>query len=199
MRPVFFATPSRLREWLRAHHAAEKELWVGYFKKTSGKPSVTWPESVDEALCVGWIDGIRRSLNAESYTIRFTPRRAGSIWSTVNIRRARTLAGAGRMRAAGRKALDARRENKSGIYSYEQREARLAAPYEGILAKNRAAWNFFEAQPVSYRKAAGWWVVSAKREDTRRRRLAALIRDSARGRRIAQFTRRESKGPARSR
>jgi uncharacterized protein YdeI (YjbR/CyaY-like superfamily) len=189
MRIVFFPSPSHLRKWFEKHHATERELWVGYFKKSSGKPSVTWPESVDEALCVGWIDGLRKSLDDESYKIRFTPRGPRSIWSSVNIRRARALAGQARMKPAGLKAFEARKENRSGIYSYEQRGENLAEPYGSMLKTNAAAWTFFGAQPRSYRKAAGWWVVSAKKEETRLERLGRLTRLSARGRRIPQFTR----------
>src|SRR6266540_6941417 len=125
MKPRFFATPAHLRKWFDKNHGTEKELLVGFHKKSSGRPSVTWPESVDEALCVGWIDGIRRSLGEESYTIRFTPRRARSIWSAVNIARAKALEREGRMKPAGRKAFEAREEYRSGIYSYEQRRDRL--------------------------------------------------------------------------
>src|SRR5438067_9819383 len=125
MKITFFRSPSELQDWFAEHHATSRELWVGFYKKGSGKPSINWPESVDEALCVGWIDGIRKSLDGESYTIRFTPRRPGSIWSAVNIKRATALTAEGRMRPAGRKAFAARKEYKSGIYSYEQRPAEL--------------------------------------------------------------------------
>jgi uncharacterized protein YdeI (YjbR/CyaY-like superfamily) len=189
MKVAFFPSPSHLRQWFEKHHATELELWVGFFKKSSGKPSVTWPESVDEALCVGWIDGIRKSVDDQKYRIRFTPRKPRSVWSAVNIKRARALAEQGRMRPAGLKAFQARTENRSGIYSYEQRRDRLEEPYESILKKNTDAWAFFQAQPSSYRKAAGWWVVSARKEETRLKRLAKLIEDSARRCRIPQFTR----------
>jgi uncharacterized protein YdeI (YjbR/CyaY-like superfamily) len=191
MKAVFFPSPSHLRRWFDKNHAGEGELWVGFFKRRSEKPSVTWPESVDEALCVGWIDGIRKSLDEESYTIRFTPRKPRSIWSAVNIERAGALAAEGRMKPAGRKAFEARQENRSGIYSYEQRRDRLDEPYAGLLKKNKAASSFFEAQPPSYRRAAVWWVVSARKEETRLKRLGTLISLSARGRRIPQFTRLE--------
>jgi uncharacterized protein YdeI (YjbR/CyaY-like superfamily) len=161
-----------------------KELWVGYYKKGSGKRSLTWPESVDEALCVGWIDGVRKRVDEESYAIRFTPRRRGSIWSAVNIKRVATLTNEKRMQAAGLAAFAARVENKSGIYSYEQRSEQLPEPYARLLRKNKSAWTFFKAQPPSYRKTIGWWVVSAKQEETRRKRLAKLISESARGRRL---------------
>ncbi len=191
MKVVFFPSPARLRRWFEKNHAGERELLVGFFKKGSGKPSVTWPEAVDEALCVGWIDGIRKSLGEESYTIRFTPRKPRSIWSAVNIGRAGALAAEGRMKPAGMRAFQARQENRSGIYSYEQRRDRLDEPYAGLLDKNRAAAAFFGSQPPSYRRAAVWWVVSAKKEETRLKRLGTLIRLSARGRRIPQFTRLE--------
>jgi len=190
MKIVYFATPADLRQWFARHHHTATELWVGFHKKGSGKPSVTWPQSVDEALCVGWIDGIRKNVNATSYTIRFTPRRPSSTWSAINIRRAEELSAAGRMKSAGRRAFAARRENRSGIYSYEQRREAFDEPYASRLKQNRAASRFFAAQPPSYRRAACWWVVSAKREDTRLKRLAMLIDLSAHGQRIPQFTRR---------
>src|SRR6266851_6659932 len=179
-----FRTLADLRKWFRANHANASELWIGFYKKDSGRPSITWPESVDEALCVGWIDGIRKSLGAESYTIRFTPRRKGSIWSTVNIARVKTLTAEKRMRPTGVKAFAARRENKSGIYSYEQRRDQLEEPYCSLLQKNKAAFEFFQAQPPSYRKAVGWWIVSAKKEETRLGRLKKLIEAGDRGRRL---------------
>jgi uncharacterized protein YdeI (YjbR/CyaY-like superfamily) len=188
LKVVYFSSPADLRKWFARNHASATELWVGYYKKSSGRPSVTWPESVDEALCFGWIDGIRKSVDESRYTNRFTPRKPRSTWSAINIKRARALADEGRMRPAGLKAFEARRENRSGIYSYEQRRARLEEPYAGVLRGNKAAQRFFEAQPASYRKVVGWWVVSAKKEETRRKRLKQLIADSAEGRRISQFT-----------
>lgn len=191
MNVTFFQTPAAFRAWLEAHHATARELWVGFYKKGSGEPSITWPESVDEALCFGWIDGLRKSIDGKSYTIRFTPRKPGSVWSAVNIKRVQVLVDAGRMRPAGLAAFQARRENKSGIYSYEQRRDELEEPYAGLLRKNKAAWAFFQAQPPSYRKAAGWWVVSAKKEETRLKRLQQLIEDSADGRTIPPLTRKK--------
>ena len=188
MKPTFFKTPSDLRKWFEKHHAKEPELLVGFYKKDSGKPSITWPESVDEALCFGWIDGIRKSVDEVSYTIRFTPRRARSTWSAVNIKRVGELTAQGLMMPPGLKAFAVREENRSGIYSYEQRSPELPDPYRRLLKKNKAAWNFFEAQPPSYRKAANWWVLSAKKEETRLKRLDKLIDDSAQGRTIPQFT-----------
>jgi uncharacterized protein YdeI (YjbR/CyaY-like superfamily) len=181
---TYFRSPADLRKWFRANHATAGELWVGFYKKDSGRASVTWPESVDEALCVGWIDGIRKSLGGESYTIRFTPRRKGSIWSAVNITRVSVLTAERRMRPMGREAFAARRENKSGIYSYEQRRDRLEEPYAGFLKKNKAAWAFFEAQPPGYRKVLGWWIVSAKQEATRMSRLKILIDACVKGKRL---------------
>ena len=191
MNPTFFKSPSEFRRWLEGHHATAQELWVGFYKKASGRPSISWPESVDEALCFGWIDGVRKSVDDESYAIRFTPRKPRSVWSAVNIRRAVELERLGRMRPAGRKAFEARVENRSGIYSYEQRSAELDGPYGERLRQNEEAWRFFQAQPASYRKAANWWVLSAKKEETRVRRLEKLIEDSAAGRRIAQFARKK--------
>jgi uncharacterized protein YdeI (YjbR/CyaY-like superfamily) len=184
MEITFFRSPSDLRKWFERHHATATELWVGYYKKGTGKLSITWPESVDEALCFGWIDGIRKSIDNLSYTIRFTPRRGGSIWSAVNIKRAKALADERRMQPVGLKAFHARRENKSGIYAYEQRRAQLEEPYHSMLRKNKAAWNFFQAQPPYYRKTVGWWVVSAKQEQTRLNRLEQLIQASASGKRL---------------
>lgn len=188
MKPKFFKTPSDFRKWLAAHHDSETELWVGFYKKDSGKASITWPQSVDEALCFGWIDGIRKNIDEVSYKIRFTPRKQRSTWSAVNIKRVPELTEQRRMEAAGLKAFAARQENRSGIYSYEQRSPELPPQYAKKLKKNAAAWKFFQAQPPSYRKAVNWWVVSAKQEETRLKRLDKLINDSGEGRRIPQFT-----------
>jgi uncharacterized protein YdeI (YjbR/CyaY-like superfamily) len=188
MTPTFFPTPAAFRDWLARHHADADVLWVGFHKKGTGKPSLTWPESVDEALCFGWIDGVRKSLGDESYVIRFTPRKPGSVWSSVNIRRARALIAGGQMQPAGLKAFEARKENKSGIYSYEQRGVELVEPYRGLMQQNAAAWRFFERQPPSYRKVVCWWVVSAKKEETRLNRLEKLIAYSAKGERIPEYT-----------
>jgi uncharacterized protein YdeI (YjbR/CyaY-like superfamily) len=184
----FFSTPAKWRAWLKANHAKKAELWVGFYKKGSGKPSITWPESVDQALCFGWIDGLRKSINDESYMIRFTPRKPTSVWSGINIRRVAELEGEGQMTEAGREAFAARRENRSGIYSYEQRTEKLDAKFEKEIRANPAAWKFWRAQTPSYRKTVGWWLVSAKQEETRLRRLARLIEDSANGRTLPQYT-----------
>jgi uncharacterized protein YdeI (YjbR/CyaY-like superfamily) len=153
---------------------------VGYFKKGSGRASMTWPESVDEAVCFRWIDGIRKRIDDDRYMIRFTPRRPGSIWSAVNISRVVALTAEGRMRPAGRKAFEARREGRSGIYSYEQRDqAAFPAAIEERFRAEKAAWAWFEAQPKGYRQNTIRWVMTAKREETRERRLTTLIEDSA--------------------
>jgi uncharacterized protein YdeI (YjbR/CyaY-like superfamily) len=185
---MFFTSPAEFGAWLEANHAQASELWVGFHKKSSGLPSMTWPEAVDEALCFGWIDGVRKSIDETSYANRFTPRKTRSTWSAVNIKRVQELVAQGRMRPAGLKAFAARAEDKSAIYSYEQRDAvELGDAYERQVRDNHAAWDFFQTQPPSYRKAAIWWVVSARKEETRLRRLTALIDDSAAGRRIASL------------
>ena len=190
MEPTFFATPAEFRAWLEEHHADRRELLVGFYKTGSGRPSITWPESVDEALCFGWIDGVRRGIDGDSYSIRFTPRRPGSIWSTANVKRARELIELGRMTPAGLAAFEARKEERSGVYSYEQREdARLDAAQEARFRASPRAWEWFEGQPPWYRRAALHWVASAKREETRERRLATLIEDSAHGRTVKPLTR----------
>jgi uncharacterized protein YdeI (YjbR/CyaY-like superfamily) len=171
---------------LEKNHATVTELWVGFYAKGSGKPSITWPESVDQALCFGWIDGIRKRVDEISYQIRFTPRRRGSIWSAINIKHAKELVRQKQMRPTGLKAFTARIENKSGIYSYEQRSTELNRPYANLLKKNKAASNFFEKQPPSYRKMIGWWIISAKKEETRMARLTRLISESAKGKRLFQ-------------
>jgi len=183
MKPRFFKSQSDFRKWLEKHHSTDTELLVGYYKKSSGRPSIDWHQSVDEALCFGWIDGIRRSIDEISYTIRFTPRKTGSTWSNINIKRAQELIEEGLMKPEGLKAFQARKEYRSGIYSYEQRSDRLPEPYEKKLKQNKAAWAFFQAQPSWYRKQVYWWVVSAKKEETRLKRLEKFIEDSANGRR----------------
>ena len=181
---IFFRTPADLRKWFRANHANADELWVGYYKKDSGRPSVTWPESVDEALCVGWIDGIRKSLDEHSYVIRFTPRRPGSIWSTVNIKRVGVLTKAKRMRPAGLQAFAARKATKSSVYAYEQRRPQLEEPYAGLMKKHAAACEFFERQSPYYRKTMSWYIMSAKKDETRMLRLQRLIDACAKGQRL---------------
>ena len=192
-RPKFFATPAKFRAWLERHHETAAELLVGFHKKGSGKPSITWPESVDEALCFGWIDGIRRRIDDDSYSIRFTPRRARSIWSNVNVRRVAELTKLGRMQPAGLRAFAARESARSGIYRYEQDKQEpdepLTEAYRATLEANKKAWTFFQAQPPYYRRLATRWVMSAKKEETRLRRLAQLIKDSSGGRRFGALAR----------
>jgi uncharacterized protein YdeI (YjbR/CyaY-like superfamily) len=188
-KPRFFAIADDFRAWLEKHHASATELVVGFHKKHTGRASMTWTESVREALCYGWIDGIRRSLGDDSYTIRFTPRKPGSNWSLLNVRHVEELIREGRMAPAGLAAFEARKPDRTGVYSFEQRHsARLEPAQEKQFRANKAAWDFFESQPPSYRRTAVYWVVSAKREETRSRRLAQLIEDSAAGRRLAQLT-----------
>jgi uncharacterized protein YdeI (YjbR/CyaY-like superfamily) len=187
--PIFFATPSEFRAWLAEHHNKATELLVGFHKKGSGKPSITWPEAVDQALCFGWIDGVRRSYDETSYTIRFTPRKPRSTWSAVNIKRANELTTLGLMHPAGLRAFEARAEERSAIYAYERMNARFPEEYERQFRTNQVAWDFFQAQAPSYQKTATWWVISAKKEETRRKRLAALIADSEHHRTIQPLTR----------
>jgi uncharacterized protein YdeI (YjbR/CyaY-like superfamily) len=188
--PVFFPTPVDFRAWLAKHHASADALWVGFHKVGSGKPSITWPESVDQALCFGWIDGLRKSIDEGAYMIRFTPRRAGSTWSAVNVRRVEALTAAGLMQPAGLRAVEARTEEKSGTYSYETRPEALPEPYAAMLRKNRAAWKDFGHRSPSYRRGAIGWVISAKTEETRLRRLNVLIDCSAKGEPIPLMDRR---------
>lgn len=188
MKPRFFRTPSAFRKWLEKNHDAKTELLVGFWKKGTGRPSMTWPESVDEALSFGWIDGIRRRIDDESYSIRFTPRKRGSTWSAINIRRVAELRELGRMHPAGERAFEARTEQNSRIYSYEKKPASLDPELEKRFRANREAWTYFSSQPPGYRRVAIHWVMSAKRESTRERRLATLIDDSAHGRRIQAYT-----------
>ena len=190
MDPIFFETPAELRAWLEEHHESERELFVGAYKKATGKPSLTWPQIVDEALCFGWIDGIRRGIDDESWSIRLTPRKPTSNWSSVNIARVAELTKEGRMRPAGTAAFERRSEERSGIYSYERRKAaKLTPEQQREFEANAQAWVFFNDQPQGYRRTATHWVVSAKREETRAKRLATLIEDSAAGRRLRHLTR----------
>ena len=191
---VYFSSAAELRAWLEAHHADTDELWVGYHKKGTGVPGLTWPESVDEALCFGWIDGLRQRVDERRYRIRFTPRRDGSIWSAVNLRRAEELIAEGRMRPPGRAAWERRREDRTRRYSFEQETAGLTPEHERDLRRDRAAWKFWTSQPPGYRRTASWWVESAKREETRRRRLDQLVAHSAAGRRVPPLSRPDRPG-----
>ncbi|MGH2547134.1 MAG: YdeI/OmpD-associated family protein [Actinomycetota bacterium] len=188
MKPRFFSTPARFRAWLERNHDLAPELWVGFHRKGSGKPTITWPEAVDQALCFGWIDGIRKRVDDTSYMNRFTPRKPTSTWSERNVKRARELIELGLMAPAGLRAFEARRDNLIGIYSYEQRPRELPATYARPFRANARAWKAWRAMPPSYRKAATWWVMSAKRKETRERRLVTLIETTARGERIPALT-----------
>ncbi len=188
MDPIFFTTPEELRGWFEANHETATDLIVGFHRKSTGRPSLTWPQAVDEALCFGWIDGIRRRIDETSYTNRFTPRKPRSNWSAVNIARVHVLMAEGRMRPAGLAAFERRSEARSAVYSYEQRHLAELEPAErAALEGNEAARTFWEAQPPGYRATATYWVATAKRPETRARRLAQLIEDSAAGRRIRQL------------
>jgi uncharacterized protein YdeI (YjbR/CyaY-like superfamily) len=189
-KPRFFRTLSAWRAWLERNHAEAQELWVGLYKRDSGRPSITWPEAVDGALCFGWIDGVRKSLDTISYKIRFTPRQPRSIWSAINLKRATALSTLRLMHPAGLAAFEKREGKRSGIYAYEQRKAAELSPaYEKKFRGNKAAWKFFQAQAPWYRRTATYWVISAKREETRAKRLASLIEDSAHERTIPTLTR----------
>jgi uncharacterized protein YdeI (YjbR/CyaY-like superfamily) len=191
---VFFDDAAAFRRWLEKNHASEKELLVGLLKKTPGRASLTYVEALDEALCFGWIDGVRRSLDAQRYCQRFTPRKAKSVWSAVNVRKVEILIARGRMAPAGLKAFEARDASRMGLYSFEQRQApafdRDAA--RAFRARPRA-WAFFQGQPPGYRRTATFWVMSAKKPETRQRRLGQLIDDSASGRRLGLLSRPQRK------
>ncbi len=190
MNPRFFATPADLQSWFAQHASTESELLVGFYKTHSGQPSITWPESVDEALCVGWIDGIRRRIDDVSYSIRFTPRKPRSTWSAVNMKRVTQLTQAGRMQPAGLKAFEARSDKNSAIYAYEQDQpAQLTTAETQQFKADIKAWDWFQAAAPWYKKTALHWVVSAKKVETRQKRLATLINDSAHGINIASLRR----------
>jgi uncharacterized protein YdeI (YjbR/CyaY-like superfamily) len=184
MKPRFFATPEAFRAWLEKNHTTKSEMLVGFYRKDSGKKSITWPESVDEALCVGWIDGIRKTIDEISYTIRFTPRQVKSKWSAVNIKRVAELTKLGRMKPPGLAIFEQRDASQAEGYSYERKEAQLDAAMEKHFRANKTAWTFWEAQPPYYKRTLSWWVISAKREETRAKRLEQLIAASAEGRRL---------------
>jgi uncharacterized protein YdeI (YjbR/CyaY-like superfamily) len=184
MKPKFFATPAAFRAWLKKHHNTADELWVGYYRKDCGKPSITWQESVDEALCFGWIDGIRKKVSDEAYTNRFTPRRAGSNWSAINIAKVKELTKAKRMQAAGLAAYGKRTEQKSRVYTYEQVSMVLGRDLEKRFKAHEKAWSFFESSPPYYRKLMTGWLNGAKQEATRLRRLEKLIAACESGKRI---------------
>lgn len=179
MKATFFPTQDKFRQWLKQHHKKETELIVGYYKVGSGKPSMTWSQSVDQALCFGWIDGIRRSLDDESYCIRFTPRKSTSIWSAINVKKIEELTRQGLMQPAGLASFENRKENKSRIYSFENEEVKFPTALEKQFKANKKAWKYFQSLAVSYRKTSLHWVMSAKQEITRIKRLNLLIAESA--------------------
>ena len=184
--PTFFPTDVDFRRWLAVNHETAPELLVGFRKKSSGRPSIDWPQARDQALCFGWIDGIRKSLGEDAYTIRFTPRRKGSIWSKVNVERFNALKAAGLMTPAGEAAYE-RDKHRSGVYSYEKPLAELTADEMALFRRNKAAWADWEKRPAGYRRSALGWITSAKKPETRAKRLAELIAVSAEGRRLPQY------------
>ncbi|RFS14539.1 YdeI family protein [Emticicia sp. C21] len=184
MKPTFFPHQSDFRKWLAENHEKEKELIVGFYRVDSGKPSITWSQSVDEALCFGWIDGIRRSVDHESYCIRFTPRRPTSIWSTVNINKMEEMIPKGLVQKAGLLAYEKRKDHKSNIYTYEKEEAEFSPIIQATFKTNIQAWDFFQKQPPYYRKLMTGWIVTAKQEATRLSRLEKLIKASEEGKRL---------------
>ena len=189
--PIFFDSPEAFRAWLEENHASAGEVSVGYWKKGTGRPSLTWSEAVDQALCFGWIDSRADSIDSERYRQRFTPRRPGSNWSKVNIAKVERLEAEGLMRPAGRAAFEGRSEAKSGVYSFEQEDpAELPPEYEERVRQHPEAWAYWSARPPGYRRTATHWVMSAKREETRERRLAQLIESSAAGEHIPPLLRR---------
>ena len=195
MKPVFFADREAFRAWLDEHHGTASELWMGLYKRGSGRPSISWPEAVDEALCFGWIDSVRQRIDDDSYMNRFTPRKPNSNWSGVNVRRVEELTKQRRMRAAGLKAFRERHEDKTATYSYEQRhQAKLDPVQERRFRSKKRAWEWFQTQPKGYRTTAVYWVMSAKRPETRERRLATLIEDSGKGRRVPPLRPRTGRG-----
>lgn len=189
-KPKFFATLNEWRAWLEKNHANNEELWVGFYKRDSGRPSITWPESVDGALCFGWIDGVRKSIGPTSYMIRFTPRKSRSNWSAINIKRVGELHKLRLVHPAGLAAFEKRDGDRSAIYSYEQRKtAKLPPDFEKRFRSHPQAWTFFQSQPPWYQRTSTYWVSSAKREETRAKRLAILIDCSARKRNISALDR----------
>lgn len=181
MKPRFFSNQSQLRKWFEKNYDKKSELFVGYYKVSSGKPSVNWSQSVDEALCFGWIDGIRKSIDEESYMIRFTPRNPKSAWSAINIKKVEELTKLGLMKPRGIAAFEKRKENNSEIYSYEKQNAKLSPEFLKQLKADKKAWAFFNSQPPYYQRVTQRWVMSAKQEATRIKRLHILIRDCAEG------------------
>lgn len=184
MTPTFFAKQSNFRKWLEKNHETQTELLVGFYKVGSGKPSMTWPQSVDEALCFGWIDGVRKRIDDDSYSIRFTPRKPTSIWSAINIKKVGELTDQGLMQPAGLAAFEKRKDSKSMIYAYENEPAKLSPEFEKKFKTNKKAWNFFAAQAPSYQKTIFHWIMRAKQETTRASRLDKVISESGKQKRL---------------
>jgi uncharacterized protein YdeI (YjbR/CyaY-like superfamily) len=189
MQPLFFAKPSELRQWFEDNHDKEREVLIGFYKKGTKLPSITWSESVDEALCFGWIDGIRKSIDETSYMIRFTPRKPKSIWSAVNLQKVEELTQKGLMQPTGLAIYHQREQKNEKVYAFEQTSIELNEEYEAKFKANIKAWDFFASQAPYYQKTAIWWVISAKREETRLKRLQILIEDSEVGQKIGQLRR----------
>lgn len=194
MQIKIFNTSAEFREWLENNHDRVAELWLGFYKKQTGRKCITYREALDEALCFGWIDGVRKSIDEASYKQRFTPRKARSYWSAVNIRRACELAMLGRMATSGVKAFE-QRGTESGKYSFESRPKNLPLAYEKQFKANPTAWEFFQAQAPWYQRTSSFWIVSAKQEETRQRRLATLIGDSEKGHRLSMLVPKAKKSP----
>ncbi len=188
MKPIFFKTQSELRKWFEKNHRSEQELILGYYKKSTGKETVSWSESVDQALCFGWIDSVRKSIDEESYQIRFTPRKPNSIWSNVNIKKIKELNYKGLMLPTGIEAFNKRKEHKSGIYAFENEEQKLDKNFDKQFKANKKAWEFFNQQPAGYKKLALHYVMSAKLEATRNKRFHDLVTDSEAGLRMRQLS-----------
>lgn len=187
MKPRFFKSADAFRAWLERNHAKSPELWIGYYKVSSSKRGITYKEAVDQALCFGWIDGKARTIDAETYCQRFTPRKARSTWSKINVERVKELRKLGLVHPAGLRAFEAREHKDGRGYSYEEELRKLSPAYEKRFRANKKAWAFWSAQPPGYRRTASWWVMSAKKEETRLRRLTTLIEDSKSGRRLAML------------
>jgi len=187
MEPIFFRTPEEMYAWLETHHEIETELMVGFFKKSAPEKGITWPQSVDMALCFGWIDSARPSGTDTTYHIRFTPRKANSIWSKVNVAKVEALIEKGLMRPAGLRAYEARRADKTGVYSFEKEREYFSGEYEALFRANAAAWEWYQAQAPFYQKASTHWVLDGKKEETRLKRLNELIESSAKGERLKRF------------
>jgi uncharacterized protein YdeI (YjbR/CyaY-like superfamily) len=191
-KPTFFRTPAEFRRWLKTHGGTATELWIGFHKLGSGRPSITYPEALEEALCFGWIDGVRQRLDVDSYQQRFTPRKKDSYWSKVNIAKFAVLKDAGRVAAPGHAAFERRTDKKLARYSFESAPKTLAPKYVKAFKANPAAWRFFNAQPPGYRRVTTFYVMSGAKDETRERRLARLIADSAAGRRIGMLEKKKT-------